>query len=90
MCALILAVIVCAIVLDVLNSTDGQDAFFVVALISCVAVGGLVASRRRHNPIGWFFIASAACFALQSFALQYAFYGLKTAPGSLPASEAMA
>jgi len=90
LCGLTLAVIACSIVLDVLNLTDGQDAFFVVALISCVAVGGLVASRRPRNPIGWFFIASAACFASQSFTLQYAFYGLKTEPGSLPAAEAIA
>jgi hypothetical protein len=90
LCGLTLAVIACAIMLDILNRTDGQDAFFVVALVSCVAVGGLVASRRPRNPIGWFFIASAACFALQSFALQYAFYGLRTDPGSLPVAEAMA
>jgi hypothetical protein len=62
----------------------------VVALVSCVAVGGLVASRKPRNPVGWFFLASAACFALQSFALQYAIYGLQTHPGSLPAAMAMA
>jgi hypothetical protein len=89
-CALTLAVIVCALVLDTLNRTDNQDAFFVVALVSCMAVGGLVAYRRPRNPIGWFFLASAACFALQSFALQYAIYGLQTDPGSLPAAAVMA
>jgi hypothetical protein len=89
-CGLTLAVITCAIVLDVLNQTDNQDAFFVVALVSCVAVGGLIASRQPQNPVGWFFLASAACFALQSFALQYAIHGLQTDPGSSPAAEAMA
>jgi hypothetical protein len=73
-----------------LNQTDNQDAFFVVALVSCVAVGGLVVSRQPQNPLGWFFLAGAACFALQSFALQYALYGLRTDPGSLPAAKAMA
>jgi hypothetical protein len=89
-CGLTLAVIACAIVLDVLNQRDNQDTFFVVALVTCVAVGGLVVSRQPQNPVGWFFLASAACFALQSFALQYAHYGLQTDPGSLPAAEAMA
>jgi hypothetical protein len=90
MCTLTLAVIICALVLDVLNRTGNQDAFFVVALVSCMAVGGLVASRRPRNPIGWYFLAGAACFALQSFALQYAIYGLRTDPGSLPAAAVMA
>jgi hypothetical protein len=89
-CGLTLAVIACSLVLGVLNQTDNQDVFFVVALVSCVAVGGLVASRQPRNPVGWFFLASAACFALQSFALQYALYGLQTDPGSLPAAKAMA
>ena len=82
--------IVCTVVLSLLNRREAEGSFFLIILLSCVAVGGLVATRRPRNPIGWFFLASAVCFALQSLALEYATYGLITDPGSLPAARAMA
>jgi hypothetical protein len=89
-CGLTLVMIVCTVVLSILNRSEVDQSFFVFILLSCVAVGGLVASRRPRNPIGWFFVVSAVFLALQSLTLEYATYGLITDPGSLPATEAMA
>jgi hypothetical protein len=76
-----LAMIACGFVLAVLNRTDTEELVGLGALVSGVAVGGLVASRRPANPVGWFFLTSAACFALHSLAIEYATYGLVTQPG---------
>ena len=75
-CALALALIVCAIVLAFLNSSDVAAVIFPLALTASAVVGGLVASRRPENPIGWFFLASAGCLALAELASEYATYGL--------------
>jgi hypothetical protein len=45
-------------------------------LTASVLVGGLVTSRRPANPVGWFFLGSAGCFALTEVAAEYATYGL--------------
>ncbi len=75
-CGLTLALIVCAIVLAALNSSDVVAASFPLALTASVLVGGLVAARRPANPVGWFFLGSAGCFALTGVAAEYASYGL--------------
>jgi hypothetical protein len=77
--------IVLTVALSILNRREVEGSFFVFILLTCVAVGDLVAPRRHRNPEGWFFLASAACLALE-----YATYGLITDPGSLPAAKAMA
>jgi len=53
-------------------------------------VGGVVASRRPTNPVGWLFAAGAATFAFMAFGTEYATYGLVTRPGSLPGALALA
>ena len=53
-------------------------------------MGGLVASRRPGNLVGWFIIGHALCFTLGEFTRQYAIYGALTRPGSLPFARAMA
>lgn len=90
LCALALALIVCAVVLAVLNGADVAAVSFPPALTAGALVGGLVASRRSANPIGWFFLGSAVCLAFSEVAKGYATYGLFTAPGSLPGAGAMA
>jgi hypothetical protein len=81
--ALALALIACAVALDVLNSADVAAVSFPLALTAGAVVGGLVASRRPANPVGWFFLGSAGCLALAEVAAGYATYGL-------PAAQAMA
>ncbi len=36
----------------------------------------MVASRRPENPVGWFFLGSAGCFAITEVAVEYSTYGL--------------
>jgi len=89
-CGLSLALIACALALAVLNGADVEAVSFPLALTASAMVGGLVASRRPENPVGWFFLGGAACFAFVGFAGGYATYGLLTAPGALPGAQAFA
>ena len=63
LCGLSLALLACAVVLAVLNGADVDAVSFPLALTASAVVGGLVASRRPENPIGWFFLGGAVCFA---------------------------
>ncbi len=88
-CGLALVFIVCAVVLSVLNG-GSQDLSFLIGEATGALVGGLVASRRPRNPVGWFIIGHVLFFAFGEFARQYAIYGILTEPGSLPIARAMA
>jgi hypothetical protein len=46
--------------------------------------GGVVASRRPHNPLGWIFLAVGLLQASNVFMGGYAHYGVFWHPGSLP------
>jgi len=74
----------------VIHGVHRQGVAFLLAVVACALVGAVVASRRPENPIGWFFAASAACFAVGEATFRYALYGLVIDPGSLPAARAMA
>ena len=78
-CAIALAMIGCAVALAVLNKSDVAAAIFPLGLTVSAIVGGLVASRRPANPVGWFFLGSAGCLALAEVAARYATYGLSGA-----------
>jgi len=58
--------------------------FDVVGTIGAPILGGLIASRRPENPIGWMWLCVGLGIALSSFAWSYADYALAE-PGSLPA-----
>jgi hypothetical protein len=47
-------------------------------------LGGLIASRRPENPIGWILCAGALANAMDYFADGYAMYALLAEPNSLP------
>ena len=80
-CGLTVVWIACAVALAALNRSDvAAAAIFPLALTVSAMVGALVASRRPENPVGWFFLGSAGCFALSEVAEGYATYGL---PGTL-------
>jgi hypothetical protein len=53
-------------------------------------VGWIIATRRPGNAMGWIFIGVGLSQALDAFAGQYAYVGLVSAPGSLPAADVMA
>jgi hypothetical protein len=89
-CGLTLVIIVCAVPLAVLNDYDLGRLAFLVAEATAALVGGLIASRRPRNPVGWLITGHALCFSLGEFSRQYAIYGLLTDPGSLPLARVMA
>jgi hypothetical protein len=71
-CAVSLVLITGSMVFLVLNGGTVQDWIFVGGMVSTAIVGGLVASRRPGNPVGWFFVVSAASLALQALTSEYA------------------
>jgi signal transduction histidine kinase len=89
LCGLTLVLVACATAFGIPNDTPAGELAFLVSVVSCAVVGGMVASHRPANPIGWFFLASALSFAATMFMSEYAKYGLLTEPGSLPAARAM-
>ena len=90
LCALALALVFCAVALSFLNRYAPWELLFLTAEAVGALVGGLVASRRPANPVGWFIAGHALCFSLGEFARQYAVYGLLTEPGALPLAGAVA
>ena len=89
LCGLFLVLIAGAAAFSVLTG-DLWESVRLLALVASALVGGMVASRRPANPVGWFLLVSATCFATVVFAERYAKYGLLTEPGSLPLAKAMA
>ncbi len=90
LCALTLAMIACAVALAALNGYDLGRLAFLVAEATAALVGGVIASRRPRNPVGWLILGHALCFSLGEFSRQYAIYGLLTEPDALPLARAMA
>jgi hypothetical protein len=68
--------------------TRGRDFFAAVILavwiVVLAAVGGILASRRPHNPIGWLMVGAATFVSLGSFADSYASYSLDLEIATLP------
>ena len=90
LCALTLAMICCVVVLVTLNGADLGNLSFSIVGTTSVVVGGLVASRRPGNPIGWLFLGGASFSALRAMTAEYAVYGITTDPGALPLSRTAA
>ena len=75
-CGLTVVLIACAVALAFLNRSDVASVIFPLGLTVSAMVGSLIASRRPANPVGWFFLGSAGCFAITEVAAEYATYGL--------------
>ena len=88
-CGLTLVLIACAVALAALNRADLWGLSYLAAMLLGAVVGGLVASSRPTNPVGWLIAGGALCWALQEFTSHYAIYGVLTEPGSLPAVRVM-
>jgi hypothetical protein len=67
----------------------GLDAILAAAVLLYAGSGHLIASRRPDNAIGWLLGSIGLSLAVSTFAEQYAVYGLKTAPGAVPAPKAV-
>jgi hypothetical protein len=91
LCGLTLVIIVGGLALFAVNHSPVRNLpYFLLAEATATLVGGLIASRRPRNPIGWIVAGHALCFSFGEFSRQYAVYGLQTDPGSLPFALAMA
>ena len=75
LCWLTLALIACAYAFVVLltirgHHTDVYSYLSPLGVVPYALVGGVIASRRRKNPVGWFLVGSAVIVALQEFMFQ--------------------
>jgi hypothetical protein len=94
LCGLTLALIACAYAFVILITIRRHptDVYAYLALLSVVPyalVGGLIASRRRKNPVGWFLVGSTVIVALQEFMFQYTTYNPVTDSDVLPLRQEM-
>jgi hypothetical protein len=89
-CVLTLILIASIVVMTLLNGEGPGDANFAIVGVSSAVVGGVVASRRVTNPVGWLFLGGALSATVRGLAGQYAVYGIVTNPGALPLPYAMA
>jgi hypothetical protein len=62
-----------------------DQAVSLVGLIGAPILGGLIASRRPHNPYGWLWLGFGLSLTLIQVSEPYAAYSLIVEPGSLPA-----
>jgi hypothetical protein len=78
-------------VLDLLNEHRWAPPFVGTMVgVSFLVVGALIASNKPRNPIGWIYLAGLTLVSLGgtgNLSEQYAYYGLITRPGGLPAVE---
>jgi MFS family permease len=70
-----------------------QDAYLVagnlpalVAMVTAVTVGALLASRRSRHPVGWLLLGLGLSYCLAAVTSSYSRYGLVARPGALPAA----
>jgi hypothetical protein len=89
LCGLTLALVACAYAFVILTTLRGRptDVYSYLAplgVIPYALVGGVVASRRHKNPVGWFLVSSAVIVALQDFMIQYTTYNPVTDSDVLP------
>jgi signal transduction histidine kinase len=86
-CGLSLFFILCTLTLDILNGTLDANSSFAIVVVANAVVGGLVASRRPANPVGWLFLGSSVCLSLNGLGGEYAIY---LQSGELPFTRAAA
>jgi len=55
----------------------------VVAAVSAVTVGAVLAGRRPRHPVGWLLLGLGLSQTLQAFTFSYTRYGLVARPGAL-------
>jgi hypothetical protein len=90
LCAVSLLLLALSLLMILLERSTAEEfpwhaqAINVVGTIGAPILGGLVASRRPGNPMGWMWLGIGMGIALSSFAGSYALE-----PGSLPAPRAV-
>ncbi|MDP9343066.1 MAG: hypothetical protein M3Q23_13460 [Actinomycetota bacterium] len=71
-------------------SPTSQQIVDIVSNLAVPAIGALLVSKRRENPIGWIFCVAALALAVGQFGQSYAAHALYADPGSLPGAYALA
>jgi hypothetical protein len=59
----------------------------VLAMVTSVSVGAVVAARRPAHPVGWLLLGIALSLTGTAATAQYFVYGLLVRPGALPAAR---
>jgi hypothetical protein len=80
----------CVVAFEALYRGSLWSLSLLVVVVSSALVGAVVASRQPRNPVGWFLVVSATCWAVNEATGRYAVYGLVIEPGSLPLARLMA
>src|SRR4028119_2108002 len=75
-CGLTVVLVACTVALAFLNGSEVRAVIFPLGVTLSSVVGGLVASRRPANPVGWFFLGIGGCMAITVVAAEYATHGL--------------
>ena len=91
LCALCVALAAASLILGLLNGRAPSEILIDEGMVAIATltvafsvVGGLVASHRPENPIGWNFCVAALFQGLSISGYEYATHVLITEPGSLP------
>ena len=67
-------------------NTLGDNLLMAIILLIFAVMGGLIASRRPENPVGWLLMLVALLSLASGVILDYAYYGLIVRPGAVPAA----
>lgn len=75
---------------DLPEEATRVEALILVPLsLGFAVVGALIVSRCPRHRLGWLYLVSAVAMAMALIAYSYAWYGLVTAPGAVPAALAV-
>jgi signal transduction histidine kinase len=83
-------VAVTAFTLLALNGSIARDPTVVLSILSVLtymAVGGVLASRRPKNPVGWLLLTGGFGLLLGGACSEWVTYSMSTNPGGLPFGE---
>jgi hypothetical protein len=72
---------------DLIQFTFPSVTIPVLAMVSSVTVGAVVAARRPAHPVGWLLLGIALALTGTAATAQYFVYGLLVRPGALPAAR---
>jgi hypothetical protein len=73
-----------------LTSLSASSVPLVVAALSAVSVGVVLAARRPAHPVGWLLLTMGLSIAVHSLTYSYTRYGLVVRPGALPGAAYLA
>jgi hypothetical protein len=73
-----------------LTSLAASSVPLVVAALSAVTVGTVLATRRPRHPVGWLLLGLGLSLTVHELTFSYTRYGLVTRPGALPAAGYLA